>query len=408
MTEVIMPKMGDAMEEGTLLEWLKKDGEKVKSGEIIGTIQTDKATLELESPTSGVLSGLLIKAGDTVPVGKPMAVILKDGEALPDTWGSSSNGSAAKSATAAPASDAAPQTAGTAPAPEPATPSEGRVKASPLARRIAAERGIDLATIKGSGPDGRIVEKDLEQTPVKAATPAAASAKIVPTAEDSVVGLTRLRQITAQRTAESMQQAPHYYVSVVVDVDRIQALRDQFEAEESGKASINDFVIRACCIALQQMPVVNSTFQGKEILQHGNVNIGIAAAIDDGLTVPVMHNAHAMTLREIGARSKELVQKARENKLGPNELSGSTFTISNMGMLNIDSFTAIINQPNSAILAVASAKKQVVPNEDDELEIRTQMTLTASFDHRVIDGAIGAQFLNLVRELLENPTRLLS
>lgn len=400
MTEVIMPKMGDAMEEGILLEWLKKDGDKVKSGEVIGTIQTDKATLELESPSTGVLSGVIAKEGETLPVGKPLAAILKEGESLPSGWGTGNGAASAKPAQAATtAASAAP------PTPAPSSGDGGRVKASPLARKVASEKGVDLSSIQGSGPGGRIVEKDVEAA-TKSVAPV--SRPIVADGGDIPLPFSRLRQITAQRTSESMQTAPHYYVSVDVEVDRIQALREQFEEEESGKVSVNDFVIRACTIALQQMPIVNSTFAGKEAIAHTVVHIGIAAAVEDGLTVPVMRNAHTLGLREIAVKSRELVTKARENKLHPDELTGSTFSISNMGMLGIDRFTAIINQPNSAILAVAAAKKRVVPNEEDELEIRTIMNLTASFDHRVIDGAVGAEFLNLVRDLLENPTRLLS
>jgi pyruvate dehydrogenase E2 component (dihydrolipoamide acetyltransferase) len=410
MTTVIMPKMGDGMEEGTLLEWLKKEGEKVKSGEVIGTIQTDKATLELESPGSGFLQGFLINGGETVPVGKPIAAILKEGEKLPGDWGS---GSAVVSAPAAeekaPEKEAAPEPVAVAASSEKAASApaatEGRVKASPLAKKIARELNVPLESLAGSGPGGRIVEKDVRSASEKApATPVRAVASA---GKDETVSLNRLRQITAQRTAQSKQQVPHFYVTVEVDVERIMSLREMFEDEEAGKVSINDFVVRACALALREIPMVNSSFEGQSLKQHGAVNIGMAVALDEGLTAPVIHNADQLSLREISSVSKDLAGRARENKLGLDELTGSTFTISNMGMLDIDDFSAIIVQPNAAIVAVSTARKKLVVNDEDEVEVRRKMNMTGSFDHRVVDGAVGARFMNAVRAYLENPTRLL-
>ena len=411
MTEVIMPKMGDGMEEGTLLEWLKKDGEKVKSGEVIGTIQTDKATIELESPGSGILTGFLLKGGETIPVGRPIAAILKDGESLPAGWGSgtttpSSNGST-------PHVEAGLQTEAATEAKAASTPEAApeRVKVSPLAKKIAAEKGLDLTSIKGSGPGGRIVEKDvIEAKPQAAPAPPPVTPNVsvvVPTLEDTIVPLNRLRQITGKRTQESKQQVPHFYVTVEVDVEKILALRAMFEEEESGKVSINDFVVKACALSLKDMPEVNAIFQGTSVIQHGAVHIGIAVAIPDGLTVPVIKNAHALTLSQLSINAKELAKKAKENKLGLDELTGSTFSISNMGMLDVDNFIAIVNQPNSAILAIASVRKKVVATDNDEVEIRSRMNITCSFDHRIVDGAVGAKFINVVKAYLENPTRLL-
>lgn len=408
MTEIIMPKMGDGMEEGTLVEWLKPEGDKVKSGEVIGTIQTDKATLELEAPGSGSLAGFLIKGGDTVPVGKAIGAILKDGEKLPEGWGSgkaaeapAAEAPAAKAETPAPAAASAPEPVAAAPT------ATGRVKASPLARKIAQELGVALDRVTGSGPGGRVVEKDVRAAATK--TPAAVFAPVAATADDRVVELGRLRRITAERTAHSKQTVPHFYVTLEVDVERIIALKAQFEEEGAGKVSINDFVARACVLALQEMPVVNAVFQGKSILEQGAVHLGVAAAVDDGLTVPVVKNAHTMSLRQLSAAIRTVVGKARDNKLGPDEVSGSTFSISNMGMLNVDNFLAIINEPNAAILAVSSVRRKVVvvDDSDEELEIRNRMNIAASFDHRVVDGAIGAKFVNVVAEYLENPTRLL-
>lgn len=409
MTEVIMPKMGDGMEEGTLLEWLKKDGESVKPGEVIGTIQTDKATLELESPGRGKLTGFLIQSGDTVPVGRPIAAILKDGESLPANWGSGEASAPAAeepvAATEAPAASAATPAAAT-------SSSNERIKASPLARRVAADAGVDLNAVTGSGPGGRIVHKDvvaaISQQGSSLPKSAPKSAPVVASAEDVKVPLNFLRKIIAERTHQSKMEAPHFYVTVEVDMEKIYALREALKEEEAGNISVNDFVVRACALALREMPQVNSTYQGDYLLQLGNVNIGIAAAVDDGLLVPVIHHADQLTLRQIAAASKDLVTKARAGKLSPNEMSGSTFSISNMGMLDVDNFGAIINGPNAAILAISSARKRVVVTESDEVEVRWRMNMTASFDHRVVDGAVGAQFINIVRAYLESPMRLLS
>jgi pyruvate dehydrogenase E2 component (dihydrolipoamide acetyltransferase) len=429
MTEVIMPKMGDGMEEGTLLEWLKKDGEKVKSGEVIGTIQTDKATLELESPGSGTLTGILIEPGTTVPVGKPIAAIVGAGESLPAGWkgGGGTNGQAApaqepEKAAQAPAPAAAqaapevteksaygsnaPVTPGEAVQPQPHAGAE-RIKASPLAKKVAAERGIDLATLKGTGPGGRIVEKDVTAAAAQPA-PAAAPTPIAPTGKDQTVQLNRLRQLTAKRTAESKQQAPHFYVTVEVDMERILSLREMFQDEDSGKVSINDFVVKASAMALRDVPEVNAVFQGATVLQQGAINVGVAIAVPDGLTVAVIHGADALSLRQIAAKSKELGAKAKENKLSMDDLTGSTFSISNMGMLDVDNFIAIINLPNSAILAVSSVRKKVVVNDQDEIEVRSRMNISCSFDHRVIVGALGARFINVVKDYLERPSKLLA
>lgn len=410
MTEVIMPKMGDGMEEGTLVEWLKKDGESVKSGEVIGTIQTDKATLELEAPSSGTLTGFLIQPGDTVGIGKTIAALLKAGETLPPSWGSG-----ASAPTAPPEEKATIPDAEAAASDVNAEPvlAGARIKASPLARKIASDAGLNLGEVIGSGPGGRIIEKDVRAAmsagaPISKPSVQTASS-LSPTASDQVIKLGKLRQITAQRTTESKQTVPHFYVTVEVDIEKILQLRKMFESESSGKVSINDFVIKACCTALQQMPVVNSSFQNGQLLQHGEIHIGIAAALDEGLTVPVMRGAGNMSLREISSASKDLVTRAHDNKLKLDELSGSTFSISNMGMLKVDTFAAIINVPNAAILAIGSATKRAVVNDvTGEIVARARMNITGSFDHRVVDGAVGAEFMNLVRDGLENPTRLLS
>ncbi|MEY4881723.1 MAG: hypothetical protein RLZ87_1152 [Armatimonadota bacterium] len=409
MTEVIMPKMGDGMEEGTLLEWLKNDGDKVKSGQVIGSIQTDKATLELEAPASGYLKGILLAAGGTVPVGKAIALILKEGETVPSDWGSG-NGSSSSSVSLSQPEVADVVTAASSSTTVASTVSDTRVKASPLAKKIAAELGVDLASIKGSGPGGRIVQKDVTSSspaPAAVKVSAPAFAPLTATAEDSVYPLNKIRQITAKRTQESKQQVPHFYVTVEVDVEKILGLREMFEAEGSGKVSINDFVVKACALALAEMPQVNATFQGDKLLLHGGVHVGIAVALEDGLTVPVIKNASLKPLRQISSEVKDLAKRAKDNRLSMDELTGSTFSISNMGMLDVDNFLAIVNQPNAAILAIASVRKKVVVNDQDEIEVRSRMNITCSFDHRVADGAVGAKFVNAVKTYLENPTRLL-
>lgn len=408
MTEVIMPKMGDGMEEGTLMEWLKKEGEAVKSGEIIGTIQTDKATLELEAPGSGTLAGILIELGQTVPVGTPIAAILKQGESLPAGWGGASAPAATETKSEEPVAVASASATGSAVS---SSVAGGRVKASPLAKKVASELGVDLGGLEGSGPGGRIIEKDVrtaepgpvkpkESTPVKVQL---VSAKV----DDRTVPLNKIRQITAKRTTESKQTVPHFYVTVGVDLEAISAMRSSMQEQGVDKPSFNDFVIRAVALALRDTPGVNATYQGDHILEYGSVNVGMAVALDDGLTVAVIRNADQLSLRQISAVAKDLGERARSNQLTLEELTESTFSISNMGMLNVENFAAIINQPNAGIIAVSSAKKEVVVTGEDDLEVRLRMKLTGSFDHRIVDGAVGARFTNKVREYLENPMRLL-
>lgn len=360
-----------------------------------------------------------------MPVGQPIAALLAPGESLPADW---SAGRSGRSATAAPTEMVKPPTreAGpSSPAPPPTPPVDAivttttqaapagpvatgteRVKASPLARKIALSEGLDLRTLSGSGPGGRIVERDVLAA-LASGSSAAPRHPAPPLAEDRVVMLNPIRKITAQRTAESKQQAPHFYVTVEVNLDRLLDLREQYEAATGAKPSINDFIIKASAYALRDMPEANAEFRGDSILIRAQVNIGVATATDQGLTVPVLRNADRLDLAGIAQESRRLVAKARENRLSPEELTGSTFGISNMGMLNVDQFAAILNPPNSVILAVATARKQVVPNDAGEFEIRTRVAITGSFDHRVLDGAGGAKFMNLVRDYLENPLRLL-
>jgi pyruvate dehydrogenase E2 component (dihydrolipoamide acetyltransferase) len=404
MTEVIMPKMGDGMEEGTLVEWLKGDGDEVKSGEVIGTIQTDKATLELESPGKGKLTGFLIGPGQTVPVGVPIAAILKEGESLPSGWAAGGQKPVAEPAAASVERTPEPVVAAAV-----AAPTGGRIKASPLARKVAAETGIDLAGLAGTGPGGRIIERDVRAA--GGARPAAAVAApvsaTVAVQGDTKVALNPLRRITAQRTVQAKTEAPHFYVSVEVDVERLMELREMFKADESGAVSVNDFVLLACARALRDVPEVNASFGGDHVLLHGRVSVGMAVAVPDGLLVAVLHDTDHMGLRQVAERSRALAKKASEGKLHPDEMQGSTFSVSNMGMLDVDNFAAIINTPNAGILAVSTARRKAVVEDDGSIVARWRMAVTGSFDHRVVDGAVGARFVNAVRGYLEKPSRLL-
>ncbi len=420
MVEVIMPKMGDGMEEGTLVEWLKNNGETVKSGEVIGTIQTDKATLELEAPASGTLAGILVGPGENVPVGKAIAAILKKGETLPEHWNTSSEPSDKtldhlESQDAKTSHAEASHAQGTlSKNPDPSHENitintDTKIKASPLAKKLADMHHIKLEEVIGTGPGGRIIEKDIKQMIENQESlnqiPSNLSLK---RKEDRIIPLTRLRKVIAQRTQESKLSAPHFYVTVEVNVENIIRLRKIFENDESGKVSVNDFVVKACAMALQDMPEINASISEDNIIEHGNVNIGIAVAIPDGLVVPVVNNADFLTLREISISCKSLAKKARDGKLTPDEMQGSTFCISNMGMLNIDNFIAIINQPNTAIVAVSSITKKVIVDDQDEFKVAQVMNVSGSFDHRALDGAVGAKFMNIVRDYLEHPSKLLN
>jgi pyruvate dehydrogenase E2 component (dihydrolipoamide acetyltransferase) len=405
-----MPKMGDAMEEGTLVEWLAEDGASVSSGEVIGNIQTDKATVELTAPSTGKLSGLLAKPGDTVEVGKAIAVILKEGEQLPDGWGGS-NGAPPK-AEKTEEKEQKPDKEADEPETEEAKQDQpgkkGRVVASPLARRLAKESGIPIESVVGTGPNGRIVERD-----VKSALETRKPAETVEDAEDRLVSLTTLQRITAERTAHSKQTVPHYQVTVEVDMEDLEDLRESLNTDNPDKKiGVNDFIVRASAMALADQPHVNATFDasGKR-REFGAINIGLAIAVPDGLTVGVLRDCKNKTLRQIAEQAKDLVKRARDSKMSPEEISGSTFTISNMGMFDIHDFNAIINEPNGAIIAVGSARPIPVAVEVEdgyELEVRRRMLVTGSFDHRIIDGAVGAAFLGALKAYLEKPTLLLS
>ena len=408
MQTIIMPKMGDAMEEGTLVRWLKQEGDAVQEGEPIAEIATDKATVEIEAPVSGVLRGIRVAENAVVPVNTPLAYILQEGESLP-TDGDGKASEPAKPAAAAPQPAPAP----TAVAAPPSAPTNGeeRVLASPLARKIAAEHGIDLRQVQGTGPKGRIVERDVlaylesrKATVAPAPPPMPAPVVAAAPAEARVETLTRLRQITAQRTTEAHQTIPHFYLTMEIDMEEAVALRQRLnQLDESLRVSVNDLIVKACAVAIEQHPIVNASYQNGQLVHPNGVHIGIAVAVEQGLLVAVLRHCEGKSLRRIAQESQTLIQKAREGKLLPDEMTGNTFTVSNLGMFGIEQFTAIINPPASAILAVGATKRVPVVQEDGTIVARHRMKVTLSCDHRVLDGAVGAQFLQTLKRVLENP-----
>jgi pyruvate dehydrogenase E2 component (dihydrolipoamide acetyltransferase) len=416
MQTIIMPKMGDAMEEGTLIRWLKHEGDTVQEGEPIAEIATDKATVEIEAPVSGVLRGIRVAENTVVPVNTPLAYILQEGESLP----ADGDGKASAPPDAAAAPQPAPTAVAAAPKPAP-TPTDGeeRVLASPLARKIAAEHGIDLRQVQGTGPKGRIVERDVlayletrpatvAPTPAPPPMPMPAPAVAATPVEARIETPNRLRQITAQRTTEAHQTIPHFYLTMEIDMEEALALRQRLnQLDESLRISINDLIVKACAVAIEQHPIVNASYQNGQIVHPNGIHIGIAVAVEQGLLVAVLKHCEGKSLRRIAQESQSLIQKAREGKLLPDEMTGNTFTVSNLGMFGIEQFTAIINPPASAILAVGATKRVPVVQEDGTIVARQRMKVTLSCDHRVLDGAVGAQFLQTLKQVLENPLWML-
>lgn len=434
-----MPKLSDTMTSGTLINWLKKEGDKVSSGDILAEVETDKATMELESFDNGILLKQFVQAGSEVEVGAPICAIGEKGEKVEAPAGSAKPAAAKEEkaaestkqeASAAPAKEQAQPEVATPSAPaaseatKPAASDSGeRLKSSPLARRIAAEKGISLGEISGTGPGGRIVKADVvgytpSSSGSKPAAAPAASVTAVPLgstiAEDADLPVSKMRGVIAQRLLESKTQIPHFYLEVEVDAEPLLKLRSQInnalgevEPARGGiKLSVNDFVLKACAEALRRVPAVNTSWQGNTIRQHGQVHLSFAVAIDEGLVTPVIRDCHVKGIREISIEAKGLAKRARDRKLTPNEMTGGTFCISNMGMMGIDRFCAIINPPNTAILAVGSTvKKPVVKN--DQIVIGQRMSLTLSADHRVVDGSVAAAFLTALKSILENPATIL-
>lgn len=395
-----MPRLSDSMEEGTILKWLRAAGEEVKRGEELVEIETDKATMTYEADADGVLE-ILAAEGDTLPIGAVIARL-----------GGSGNG--APVAAPAPEPAAAPPPPIAAPAPPPAPRADGeRVRASPVARRIAQERGVDLAGLSGTGPGGRIVRADVEggaAAPAAAPAPAhaAAPAAAPETAKGatSVLELSRTQQAVARRMASAKATVPEFTLSADVDMERCAELRERLRALEGSAPSYNDMVVRACALALREQPRANGAYKDGRFELYSRVNVGIAVAAQDALVVPTVFDADTKSLAEIAGETSTLAGRVRDGSITPPELSGGTFTVSNLGMFGIDSFTAIINPPQAAILAVGAIAERVVAR-DGEAVVRRMMSVTLVSDHRILYGADAAQFLGRVRALLEEPLALL-
>ena len=431
ITRVVLAKLSPTMEEGTVVKWTKGEGDAIKVGDVLAEIETDKANMEMEALGAGLLRKILVPAGGKAPVGALIGVIADAGEDIGALLSEAAGALPSPTpATVAPALAAAP----TPVTPEPAAPAveagalavtapgDGtRVKASPLARSMATQRNIPLAAISGSGPGGRVIKRDIEAwsgggAPAGTATSAPASASRpmavtspVPAAPALTPGqeipLSNMRKTIARRLVESKFSAPHFYVTVEIDMDASAALRAELGAAEV-KLSYNDLVVRACALALARFPWVNASWGGDKIVTHADVNVGVAVALPDGLITPVVRNADHKSVGRIAAEIRDLAGRAREKKLKPEEYLGSTFTVSNLGMYDVTEFTAIINPPDAAILAVGAVRQQPVV-KDEALAVGRRMKVTLSADHRVVDGALAAQFLAEVRRLLEHPLLLL-
>jgi pyruvate dehydrogenase E2 component (dihydrolipoamide acetyltransferase) len=412
MPVINMPKLSDTMTEGTLVRWLKKEGDKVEMGDILAEVETDKATMEMESFDEGILKEVYVKEGGKIGVGQQIALILGEGESA-----DAPKAAPAAEKSAAPAADA-PKAAAPASAPAAAASTGGRVKASPLAKKIAAERGVTLEGVAGSGPGGRVVAKDVPaagSAPRAASAPAAAAPapiKLEKTGGDEKrVELSGMRRVIAERLLASKTQIPHFYLSIEVDAAPLMRLRGEVnaanEAAGLGKITVNDFVLLAVARAAQQCPKVNAAWGGDHVMEYGSVNISVAVAVDDGLVTPVIRNAQNLSLREISAAVKDVATRARNKKLKPEEYVGGTITVSNLGAYGIEQFYAIVNPPQAAILAVGAVVKKPVVNAKNEIVVGQRMTVSLSGDHRVVDGAVGAEYLGALRKLIENPALML-
>ena len=413
MPIVTMPKLSDTMVEGTLVKWVKAKGDKVEVGDILAEVETDKATMEMEAFDEGTLSELYVAEGGTIKVGDKIALILAEGETADTAPAAQSTPTAEKPKASAPAA-----TTPLALAPRVAAPATtGRTKASPLARKIAATRGVNLSSIAGTGPGGRIVKKDVENAPAgggegvaSPATPSIRAAHGI-AGEEKIIALTGMRKTIAERLLASKTQIPHFYLSVTMDGGPLMALRKELNAmaEKDGgqKLTVNDFILLAAARAAAEVPKINAAYDGDAIIEYAEVNLAVAVAIEDGLITPVIKKANTLTLREISAQMKELAAKARGKKLKPEEYQGGTITLSSLGGYGIDSFLPIINPPQSFILGIGAIIKQPVVNEQDQLVVGHRLIISGSGDHRVVDGAVAAEYMNALRRLVEKPALLL-
>jgi pyruvate dehydrogenase E2 component (dihydrolipoamide acetyltransferase) len=418
-----MPKLSDTMSEGTLVKWLKKEGDPIAVDEDIAEVETDKATMTMPSFAEGILHKIYVQEGQTVVLGAALALVLEDGEEPPADAETPPAGEAkaAAPAAAAPAKSepvsapvAAPTTAPAVAAPAPVASASSRIKASPLARKIATEKGVDLARVTGSGPGGRIVKKDVDNAPAGGGG-GGGSLGLLPAAmakPDRSVPLSGMRRVIAQRLLESKTTIPHFYLNIEIDTEALMNLREQVNAASTAnggpKYTVNDFVMRAVVLATGSVPEVNGSFQGDSILYHGETHLSVAVAIEDGLVTPVIRSAQSKSIKDLASELKDLAAKARDKKLTPNEMTGGTITISNLGAYGIANFDAIINPPQAAILAIGTITKQPVVNAQNQIVPGQRMWIGMSCDHRVIDGAVGAKFLSELKRFLETPVLLVS
>lgn len=423
-----MPKLSDTMSEGTLVKWLKSEGDSVGVDEEVAEVETDKATMAMPCFDEGILHKIYVKEGETVALGATLALILEEGEEppadadtppAPPASEESDSADEEKKEEAPPASEA-PKEAAPQPAavtsgggsPAPTNSSGGRVKASPLARKMAEEQGIDLARVRGSGPGGRIVREDLEYAATGGGGSNLGLLPVEGGLKDEVTPLSGMRRVIAQRLLESKTTIPHFYLNIEVDTEPLMDLRAQVNeaslANDGPKYTVNDFIMRATVLATEAVPEVNASFTGDAIQQFGEVHLSIAVAIDEGLVTPVIRSAQTKSIKELAAEIKDLAVRARDKKLAPDEMQGGTITISNLGAYGIGHFDAIINPPQAAILSIGTITKQPVVNSDNQIVPGQRMWIGMSCDHRVVDGAIGATFLGHLKKYIESPFLLIS
>ena len=408
--KIEMPKLSDTMEEGVIAKWNVKEGDTVDAGDIIAEVETDKATMDVEVFDGGTILKIVPSEGDAVPLGGLIAVIGEAGEDISDILSDvNDNASIPESSK----DDQEPEVVQPIAAEAKALNSDdGRVKASPLAKKIAADKGIDLGAVNGSGPEGRIIKKDVETfTPSGGLTKPTAESTSIPirsfeSLESKEIKISQMRKVIARRLSESKFTNPHFYETIDIDMKAAFAARKAMNEANDVRISFNDIVVKACAIALTRHPAINSSWLDDIIMQHGDVNVAVAVAIDEGLMTPVINHADKKGLAEISAETKQLASLAKDRKLQPDQMEGSTFTISNLGMFGIEEFTAIINPPNACILAVG-AIRDIPVIENEAIVPGKRMKVTLSSDHRVVDGAKAAQFLNTVRSLIENPLSML-
>ncbi len=430
MPEIQMPKLSDTMTEGTLVAWKKKKGENVSAGDVLAEIETDKATMEWESPEDGVLTEIYVEEGGKVNVGDRIAFIGGEGEAAPadqektaklsetPPTESKSKAPAPKKVATSTKSVEAEEPAAEEPVAEEQASAEKssvraggtRIKASPLARRIAAEQGVDISNIRGTGPDGRITETDVRAA-AKRNGPASVASPRIQAEEGARINLTGMRKVIAERLVASKAPVPHFYLNVEIDAGPLMTARAELksagEDSDSAKITVNDFVLKAAAEAAVRVPRVNAAFDVDAIVQYTDVNLAVAVAIEEGLVTPVIRAAQGKSLRDISAEVKDLAHRARNKRMKPEEFQGGTFTVSNLGGYGIDNFFAIINPPQGFILSIGGIQKKAVIDDCDQIIAGQRMSIGMSCDHRVIDGALGADYLKELRHLLENPTLLL-